>query len=152
MSDPTNYTNPLSGAEVVEDVLAQIRKRLRTDCSLRNEDGYSGGYSGEIVIKLRCHAVRIAEISMTIPIAAETAAPSPEAFGADGVDSVEIDETISIPLEPNLTAVRQRTADNNSDQEEAEPEPQGDELESNLVQRRKYTRRPTEAGVAAVTE
>src|ERR1700677_4628272 len=68
MSEVTNFTNPLSGHEVVEDILGQIRKRLYSDCSLRGEDGYSGGYFGSVAIKLKCNAVRTASIEMEFPI------------------------------------------------------------------------------------
>lgn len=151
MSDPTNFTNPLSGAEVVEDVLAQIRKRLHTDCSLRREDGYSGGYSGEVIVRLHCHAVRTAEIDMTIPIAADPKLPSPSAFLPDDLEPVEVDETITIPLEPNLKEVRERTAQNNAEPQPEEPS----ELEVAEVapsQQRKYARQQALSGVGAVTE
>jgi hypothetical protein len=155
LSDPVNYTNPLGGNEVVADVLAQIKKKLATDCNLRQTDGYSGGYSGKVTISLRLHAVRIAEVEMEIPITAELKGPAPEDFPAEEVVPVELDEEIQIPLEPNLKEVRQRTEENN--QEVAEEETPTDE-EPNMVQaarqKRKYTRRsaPELAGVAATSE
>lgn len=149
MVDPTNFTNPLGGHEVVADVLAQIRKKLATDCNLRATDGYSGGYSGEVTIKLRCHAVRVATVDMVIPISqsAEIQAPGPEAFLQENVVSVEIDEALSIPLEPNLKEVRSRTADNNA---EVEEQNKSEAVIPKVGQRRKYLRHGAMA--AAVSE
>ena len=156
MSDVTNFTDPLSGAEIRKDVTAQIDAKLATDCNLRATDAYSGGYSGEITIKLRCHAVRTATVEMTIPISQSPSisAPGPEAFPPEDVFPVEIEEEITIPVEENLKLVRERTQENQS---EAAEEPPAEE-EPNLVQaarqKRKYTRRtvPELAGVGATTE
>jgi hypothetical protein len=111
MPEVTSFTDPLGGHEVVSDVLAQIKKRLSTDCNLRATDGYSGGYSGEVVIKLKLHAVRTSQVEMTIPItqSPEVKAPGPEFFDPQDVQEFDIHEEISIPLEPNLGEVRSRT-------------------------------------------
>ena len=151
MSEVTNYTNPLGGHEVVADVLAQIKKRLATDCNLRATDGYSGGYAGTVTIKLKLHAVRISEVEMEIPIVQshEITASGPDAFPPEDVEPVEIEEEIEIPLEPNLEEVRERTVENNA--EPVEEEVKGEEEpESGVRTKRKYTRRT--AIVAAVTE
>jgi hypothetical protein len=139
----------LSGFEVVEDVLAQIRKRLHTDCSLRKEDGYSGGYSGTVTVKLNLHAVRISEVAMEIPITTQIAAPAAESFPPESVEAVEVDETIQIPLEPNLREIRERTLENNTEPQETEEISQGEEPETTTVQRRKYTRQAAMAGAVS---
>lgn len=137
MPDPINYTNPLGGHEVLNDLLAQIKKRLSTDCNLRATDGYSGGYSGIVSVKLHLNAVKMTTVEMDIPI---TSLPNPavESFPEGDVEPVEIDEDIYIPLEPNLAEVRKRTEENSNARE---PEPV--EADSEIVDRpkRKYTRR-----------
>jgi len=157
MAGVENFTDPLSGLEIRKDITAQIDAKLATDCNLRSTDAYSGGYSGEITIKLRCHAVRTATVEMTIPISQspEVHAPGPESFPPEDIFPVEIEETIAIPVEENLKLVRERTQENQS--EAAAREPEADE-EPNLVQaarpKRNYRRRavPELAGVGAVAE
>lgn len=156
MAEVTNYTNPLGGNEVVADVLAQIKKRLSTDCNLRATDGYSGGYAGTVTIKLKLHAVRISEVEMEVPISQspELKALGLDAFPPEDVEPVELNEEIEIPLEPNLDEVRERTVENNLEPDEksepVEGEDKGEEPESGARTKRKYTRRT--AVVAAVTE
>ena len=150
MAEVMNYTNPLGGDEVVEDILGQIRKRLATDCNLRKTDGYSGGYSGKVIVSLKLHAVRISEVEMEIAVAQSPslAAPSVDSFPPEDVEPVEIDEEIRIPLEPNLKEVRERIEEN---KQEPIIEPAGTEQpETEARTKRKYTRRG--ALVSAVTE
>jgi hypothetical protein len=149
----TNYTNPLGGHEVVADVLGQIRRRLSSDCNLRTTDGYSGGYSGEIKIKLRLNAVRITEVEMTVPItqSPQIQAPAPETIPAENLEPVEVDETLSIPVEDNLAEVRERIEDNSEKAIEAEAEAElvpavAEEGDSSARTKRKYTRRAALAG------
>lgn len=149
MAQIDNYVNPLSGTEVVEDVLGQIRKRLATDCNLRATDGYTGGYSGTVKITLNLHAVKISEVEMEVPIVAPVAAPAVEEFPPEDVEPVEVDEVITIPVEENLVEVRSRTEENKSNPVE-EPV-QTDEPETETRQKRKYTRR-TAPTVAATAE
>lgn len=148
--DPSNYTNPLGGHEVVADVLAQIKKRLATDCNLRATDGYSGGYSGTVTINLKLHAVRITSVDMEIAIKELSGSPAATSFAAEDVFPVEIEEKISIPLEPNLKEVRVRTVENNSesvDEPESEPEEGSD---APVRRKRRYNK--ALAGVGAVSE
>lgn len=151
MPDPSNFTNPLSGQEIVNDILGQIRKRLATDCNLRASDGYSGGYSGKVHITLSLNAVRTTTVDMEVPISTSTElnAPTAKSFPAEDLIPIEIKEEMTIPVDPNLNAVRDRIEENKEtpsvEQEtpasEAAPEPHA---------RRKYTRRS--ALVSAVAE
>ena len=147
MPDVSNYVNPLSGRDVVEDILGQIRRKLVGDCSLRKEDGYSGGYSGTVTIKLRLNAVRIVEVEMEIPItqSADVIAPPVESFPPEDVEPVEIDEKIVIPVEENLITVRDRINENSEKtieaESEAEAEPHVEEGETTVRTKRKYSRR-----------
>ena len=155
MAETINYTNPLGGSEVVADILGQIRRRLLTDCNLRATDGYSGGYSGTVTIKLRLNAVRIVEVSMEVPItqSADVIAPPADSFHPEDVEPVEIDEKIVIPVEENLVAVRDRISDNSEKAIEAEteavPESQGEDGEQTVHAKRKYTRRAALAGAVS---
>jgi hypothetical protein len=149
--DPMNYTNPLGGHEVVADVLAQIKKRLVTDCNLRATDGYSGGYSGTITINLKLHAVRISPVEMEIAIKEPTGLPSVTSFPSENVFPVEVHEEISIPLEPNLKEVRVRTVENNSESVE-EPESEPVEGSDAPVRRKRRSYSRALAGVGAVSE
>lgn len=152
MPEVESFTNPLSGTEVVSDVLAQIKKRLATDCNMRGSDGYSGGYSGTISISLKLHAVRVTDVSMEIPITAPLGLPAAESFPPEDVFPVEVEEKIEIPLEPNLRKVRTRTQENNSESvEESEPESESTEG-SDAPVRRKRRYNKALAGVGAVSE
>jgi|ERR1700722_9405897 len=152
MAEVESFTNPLGGDEVVNDVLAQIRKRLATDCNLRKSDGYSGGYSGTVTIKLKLHAVRISDVEMEISITSPIGAPAVESFPADDVYPLEIEDKFEIPLEPNLKEIRIRTVENNSEvAEESEPESEPAEGSDTPVRRkRRYNK--SLAGVGAVSE
>jgi hypothetical protein len=148
--DPSNYTNPLGGHEVVADILAQIKKRLATDCNMRATDGYSGGYSGTISISLKLHAVRITDVSMDVPITAPLGLPAGESFPPEDIYPIEIEEKIDIPLEPNLREVRTRTVENNSESvDEPESEP-AEDSEAPVRRKRRYNK--ALAGVGAVSE
>ena len=128
-------TEGLSGTEVIDDVLAQIKRKLLTSCDLRDSDNYGQGYSGTIEIKLKLHAMENlpAEFSIAIqpkvepPVSTETTIVTP----------LELTETIEIPQELDLEVVRERI-------KEPAPLPLADETEeSRMPQRlkRKYTRR-----------
>jgi len=150
MPDVANFVNPLSGYEAIEDVAGQVRKALRRDCSLRREDGYSGGYKGKIQISLDCFAVRTTHIEVEVPITqpkealAVIAAAQPEDVEVD-----QIIETIPIAVEENLKLVRERIEENAAEP----PEPTAaTEEEPNLVTgrvKRRYTRRAALAGAVA---
>lgn len=149
MADTMNYVNPLGGHEVIADVLGQIRRRLATDCNLRQTDGYSGGYSGEVKIKLRLHAVKTSEVEMLIPISQspEVQAPAVTSFLPKEIEAVEVEEVVTIPLEDNLGTVRDRITDNSEKSIESEAEPQTEEeVPSEPRAKRKYTRRAALAG------
>ena len=99
-------TEGLSGTEVIDDVLAQIKRKLLTSCDLRDSDNYGQGYSGTIEIKLKLHAMENlpAEFSIAIqpkvepPVSTETTIVTP----------LELTETIEIPQELDLEVVRER--------------------------------------------
>lgn len=125
----------LSGSEVIDDVLAQIKRKLLTSCDLRDSDNYGQGYSGTIEIKLKLHAMDDipAEFSVNIVPKVEPPVSTEEVT----VTPVEITEKIEIPQELDLEAVRERI-------KEPASLPLVDETEeSRMPQRlkRKYTKR-----------
>jgi len=125
----------LSGSEVIDDVLAQIKRKLQSSCDLRDSDNYGQGYSGTIEIKLKLHAMDDipAEFSVNIPAKVEPPVSTEEVT----VTPVEISETIEIPQELDLEAVRERI-------KEPAPLPPIDEAEEARMPtrlKRKYTRR-----------
>jgi hypothetical protein len=125
----------LSGSEVIDDVLAQIRRKLQTSCDLRDSDNYGQGYSGTIEIKLKLHAMDDipAEFSVNIVPKVEPPVSTEEVT----VTPVEISETIEIPQELDLEIVRERT-------KEPDLLPPVDEIEESRMPtrlKRKYTRR-----------
>ena len=127
----------LSGTEIVEDVLAQIKRKLITSCDLRDSDSYGQGYSGEITIKLKMYAMDVRQEDFVVTIPAKAAPPiSTEEVP---VTPVEIDETLEIKQEEDLEVVRERTKE-----PVVAPEPVVEEENRMPARlRRKYTRRPT---------
>jgi hypothetical protein len=90
---------PLTGEEIITDVLRHVEWRLRNDCNLRESDAYAGGYDGKIDIKLNCHGLDVSKVEVEVGI------------GKPVVDAgaVVIAETIDVPLEEDLDKVRQRS-------------------------------------------
>jgi hypothetical protein len=125
----------LSGTEVIEDILAQIKRKLQTSCDLREADSYGQGYSGEIKISLKLYGMDALPAEFTVdikpkelpPVSTETTIVTP----------LEIQEIITIEQELDLEAVRERI-------KEPAPLPPPDEAEEARMPnrlKRKYTRR-----------
>ena len=125
----------LSGSEIIEDVLNQIRIKMLTSCDLRDTDSYGQGYSGEIKISLKLYSMDVLPAEFFVPIAAKTEPPASTEQVI--VNPVEIEETVQIEQELDLEAVRDRM------KETPEPAPVDEAEESRMPQRlkRKYTRR-----------
>ena len=125
----------LSGVEIIEDVLAQTRRKLQTSCNLREADNYGQGYSAEVTVKIKAYAMDVTEEEFNVIIPAKVAPPvSTEEVT---VTPVEISETIEIPQELDLEIVRERT-------KEPDLLPPVDEIEESRMPtrlKRKYTRR-----------
>lgn len=133
----------LSGTEIIDDVIAHVKRKLMTSCDLRDSDSYGQGYSGTIEIKLKLHAMDNlpAEFSIAIqpkvepPVSTETTIVTP----------LELTETIEIPQELDLEVVRERI-------KEPAPLPLADETEESRMParlKRKYTRH---TGVASLEQ
>lgn len=117
------FVEPLSGDEIVKDVLAQIERRLRLSGNLRSVDAYPRGFDGVITIKLNMHGLDVAKVESEIQIG--TPVEDPEA--------VAVDEKVEIPLETDLQAVRDRA-------DQGTPIVTTDEQGQTGLRRRKYVR------------
>ena len=131
----------LTGVEIIEDVLAHIKRNLQFSCNLRDSDSYGQGYSAEISIKIRTYAVDSQEEEFSVNVPAKF--PPPESMDGVTVIPVEVDETIEIPQELDLEAVRERMKETES----APPPPVSEEEESRMPARlkRSYKRRGIES-------
>ncbi len=105
---PDGFVTPLSGEEIIEDVLDQIGKKLRTDCNLRSSDAYSGGYEGKVTISLTLRSLDTATVQMEVPIVPDANAEVPNQDEYTQRE-VNIEAEAEIPLEPNLDEVRERS-------------------------------------------
>jgi hypothetical protein len=132
---PEDQVEGLSGTEIINDVVEQIRRKLQNSCDLRESDCYTQGYSGTAEIKLKLYDMDAVNVEMKIEIPAKV--ESPVSTEEVEVIPVDIEEKVEIPQELNLEAVRER-----SKQSEIPPPPEeatGTTIPTRL--KRKYTRR-----------
>jgi hypothetical protein len=125
----------LNGNEIIDDLVAQFRKRLQGDCSLRPQDRYSRGYSAKIIYHVECYGLD----KETVDGEFETGKPQVD-------DEAEIDEgVVEIPQEEDLHEVRHRIGQA-SKREAGGPndgEGEGEDASGSPVTatKRKYTRK-----------
>ena len=96
----------LSGVEIIDDILAQTKRKLQTSCNLREADSYGQGYSAEVTVKIKTYAMDVQEEEFAVSILAKF--PPPVASETVTVTPVEVNETLTIPQELDLDAVRER--------------------------------------------
>jgi len=128
----------LSGTEIIEDILDQIKRKLKYSCDLRDSDCYGQGYSGTITISLKLHDLDNFPVELTVDIPAKV--PPPVSTETMTVTPLEITETITIPQELDLDIVRERSKIS----EPLPPEPTDGEAEDARMParlKRKYNRR-----------
>jgi len=94
----------LTGEEIIVDLCEQIKNKLRRDCNLRPADSYINGYSAEISVKIQCYGIDTAQVETTISATKEP----PSEAGTKPV--LEVTEQVIIAHEPDLEAVRDRSA------------------------------------------
>ena len=123
---------PLTGEEIIVDLLETIAERLRANCNLRASDSYSRGYSAKVELNIECYGLDMAKVETQVVIGDQQ----------DDVDLELVKEKIDIPLEENLNTVRER-----SGQEDGPTLQIG---EPQQPQKRRYARRIP--GAAAQTE
>ncbi len=115
-----SFTHGLSGEEIINDVLFQIKTALQKDCNLRPTDNYGQGYSGVIKIDQKLFALDVSEAHVnvdvkatsellkTIPTQADMTGEGDPAAGTE----VKVDETVQIAQNLNLDEVREQSEQN----------------------------------------
>ena len=133
----TTMIEGLSGKEIIEDILDQIKRKLTTSCNLRDSDSYGQGYSGTVTINLKMYAMDITEDEFTVNI--QTTTEPPVSTETVTVTPIQVEEKVEIPQEQDLEAVRERIKVSAPEPPE-EPTAEG---EARMPERlkRKYTRR-----------
>lgn len=130
----------LNGIEIVDDILAQLKKRLLGDCFLRPSDSYSRGYSAKISYHVECYGLDQANVDAEFTIGTV----------ADDSDAEVTDDVLEIEKEEDISEVRDRIEASKRDDglvdEDDSPEPTNAEA---VRMKRKYTRKVqlTAAGV-----
>ena len=144
MSDLT-FIPALSGEEIVVDLCGLIAEKLRSDCNLRPIDGYAGGYKAKVSIHLEAFGLDQAVVDYTVE-ADETGAGQDTENPVDLTEpDVLIDTEVEIPVEPDLSLVRERGQQPTPDFE-AKPEITADGPV--MPSKRKYSRRLKALAVA----
>lgn len=92
-------TQPLTGEEIITDLLESIAERLRANCNLRPSDSYSRGYSAKAELHIECYGLDVAKVDTVVVVGEQQ----------DDVDLELVKEKIDIPLEENLNTVRERS-------------------------------------------
>jgi hypothetical protein len=141
----------LSGNEIINDVLLQVKRALERDCNLRDTDNYGRGYSGKIKLNLQMFALDTATVDMEVTLQpTQEFLKTHEATPQDATGSdVQIEQEIEIPLQSNLNAVRE--AAEAAQQTGQRPEPIPEEEARMPVHRRNYGKPPTMGGAEDVT-
>ena len=140
----------LSGQEIINDVLGQVRKALERDCNLRESDCYGRGYSGSIKLSLQLFDIDVAKVeaelalSPTQELLASTSETPQDVEGQD----VNVEITLDIPQDADLNAVRERS----SQAEPSNVEVPVDPTAPAVPQRRSYGKPPTLGGAVDVTD
>jgi hypothetical protein len=132
----------LSGTEIIEDFLDQIRRKLKYSCDLRDSDSYGQGYSGTATISLKLYAMDATPVELMVNISPKVEPPvSTEDVT---VIPIQVEEKVEVPQELDLEEVRKRSKESDT------IPPPSDEEEARMPARlkRKYTRRGSLEGSA----
>lgn len=133
-----SFIPALNGEEIVLDLCGLIAEKLRSDCNLRQIDGYSGGYKAKVTIHIEAFGLDSATVDYEVE--ADETIPDPE-NPLQEPDEV-IDTELEIPVEPDLSLVRDRS---NQIAGDFERKPEVELTEEGPVaaepQKRKYSRR-----------
>lgn len=127
----------LNGEEIVIDVCGLIAEKLRSDCNLRAIDSYSGGYKAKVTIHLEAFGLDSAVVDYEVE--ADEIIPDPENPLQE--PDVNLDTEVDIPIEVDLSLVRERSGQIAGD---FEMKPAVEITEDGPVSelgKRKYTRR-----------
>ena len=137
MASDLTFIPALNGEEIIQDLCGAIAEKLRTDCNLRTIDGYAGGYRAKVSIHIEAFGLDAATIDY--PIEVDETVPSKDPENPFDEPDVNLDTEVEVPVEPDLSVVRERS---NQTAPDFEMKPTITE-EGPVVepQRRKYTRR-----------
>ncbi len=125
----------LSGTEIINDILDQIKRKLTYSCDLRDSDSYGQGYSGTIAISLKLYGMDATPVEVEVIIPPKVEPPVTNETTV--VTPIQVEEKVEIPQELDLEAVRERI-------KVSEPLPEPSATEENRMPerlKRKYTRR-----------
>jgi hypothetical protein len=139
VSEITPFIPALNGLEIINDLCSQVTEKLSTDCNLREIDGYAGGYKA--TVKIHIEAFGLDQAVVDYDVVVDLTNPSPE-NPMQEPDTI-IDTEIEIPVEENLSEVRERSQQVAGDFErkpEVEMTQEGP-IEVPQPNKRKYTRR-----------
>lgn len=135
------YVEPLTGEEIINDILDQVERKLRGDCNLRDTDAYTGGYDGTVDIRVRLRGLDTAEVNRTVIVGAPATALA-DATGTPAeettVEETAIEAHLEIPLEERLNLVRERSG-------QGIPTVSKDENGQTVIKKRRYARKDTAA-------
>lgn len=109
MADITPYIPALNGEELIQDLCGLIAEKLRTDCNLRPIDGYAGGYKA--TVKIHIEAFGLDSAVVDYEVSADETGPGEDADNPVDLMSpdVDLDTELEIPVEPDLSLVRERS-------------------------------------------
>jgi hypothetical protein len=96
-----DYVEPLTGREIINDLLWQIDEKLTKDCNLRDSDAYAGGYSAKVTISIQAYGMDTAAVE------AEVSTGKPKAVDPEKDRGIEA--TLEVPAEAALDQVRERS-------------------------------------------
>jgi len=130
VAESTTYIQPLNGHEIVDDLCGLIADKLRSDCNLREIDGYSSGYKAKVTIHLEAFGLDTAVVDQEISVDEST----PDAANPLQEPDEVIDTEIEVEQEPDLSAVRERSG-------QSEPNIEISAEGPIATGKRKYTRR-----------
>ena len=144
MSDLT-FIPGLSGEEIIIDLTAAFAEKLRNDCNLRGIDQYTGGYKASIPnIHIECFGLDQATVDYSLDVENTTSGQEGDTVDFTSPD-VLIDTEVEIPVEPDLSLVRERGQQPTPDFE-AKPEITADGPV--MPSKRRYSRRLKALAVA----
>lgn len=96
----TEFQEGLSGSEIIEDFVDQIRRKLNKDCNLRDSDRYDVGYAGKAIIELSLFGMDTAIVNVEVPSHKGV---------TEGKPDVVVQELVTVDHEPDLQVVRTRS-------------------------------------------
>lgn len=103
------YVPGLNGEEIVIDVCGLLAEKLRSDCNLRAIDSYSGGYKAKITIHLEAFGLDSAIADYSVEV--DETGPGQDLENPVDLTApdVNLDTELEIPVETNLSEVRERS-------------------------------------------